>query len=178
MARSASSGPPLNPEQVRRLLDLNRETGELRWTAQASFGRLTQCVAGSVARNGYQQVKIGKRVYLGHRLVWLLAHGEWPASNIDHIDGNRLNNAPSNLRLATASQNAQNRGSAIQSASGLLGAIHVPGTSRRREAWESRIKTNGVSKWLGLFRTKEAAHAAYLSAKASLHPFAARTAAA
>lgn len=177
MARIAHD-PPLAFEQVGRLLDLNQETGELRWTAQAAQGRLTQQVAGSSTANGYRQVKIGKRVYLGHRLVWLLAHGEWPATDLDHLDGNRRNNAPSNLRLATASQNAQNRGRAIKSASGVMGAIHVPGTSRRRERWESRIKTNGVSKFLGTFSSPAAAQAAYLAAKAAFHPFAARCAAA
>ena len=176
MAQKAS-GPPLSLEQVQSLLDLNRESGELRWTARASMGRLTQRIAGCVGGCGYQQIKIGKRVYLSHRIVWLLTHGEWPMANIDHIDGNRLNNAPINLRLANASQNRQNLAPQTKSASGLLGAIYRPGTSRRRECWESRIKLDGVSKWIGRFSSPQEAHAAYIAAKSAIHPFAARAAA-
>lgn len=171
------SAPTLKFEEVQRLLDLNHESGELRWTAQAANGRLTQRIAGCVSSNGYQHVKIGKRIYLGHRLVWLLAYGEWPFRDVDHIDGNKLNNAPSNLRLATVSQNAQNRIAPIKSASGIRGVVHVPGTSRRRERWQSRIKVNGKSKFLGTFLSPDAALAAYVAAKAVLHPFAARAAA-
>jgi len=176
MARTTSD-PPLRLDQVERLLDLNRETGELRWTANAAFGRLTQRIAGHVGSGGYLSVKIGKRMHLGHRIVWLLVHGEWPAKSIDHIDGNRSNNAPINLRLANASENAQNRAAATKSSSGLLGAIHRKATRRRRECWESRIKLDGVSKWIGRFTSPEAAHAAYIAAKSAAHPFAARAAA-
>jgi len=162
----------LDADEVRRLLDLNYETGELRWTAAASSGRIAGRIAGYVSNNGYCQIKIGQRMYLAHRLVWLIVHGEWPAGQIDHIDGNRLNNAVDNLRVVTAAQNIQNIAvTGRKSASGLVGAIYVPGEPRRRDKWESRIKVNGVSHRLGLYATPEAAHAVYLRAKAQLHPY-------
>lgn len=161
----------LNAEEVRRLLDLNFETGELRWTAAASQGRLAGRIAGSVGSCGYRQIKIGQRMYLAHRLIWLIVNGEWPAGQIDHIDGDRTNNAVCNLRDVTGAQNKQNIAvSGRKSASGLAGAVYIPGGSRRRDKWESRIKVNGVSHHLGLHSTPEAAHAAYLSAKARFHP--------
>lgn len=163
---------PLSPEQVRNLLDLNVETGEMRWTAAASQGRIANRVAGSFHANGYQQIKMGKRNYLGHRVVWAIVHGEWPSKNIDHIDGNRANNSVANLRLVTKRQNMQNLAvTGTKSASGLMGAVHVPGSIRRRERWEARIRVNGVQKHLGLFKTPEEAHAAYMSAKAQFHPY-------
>lgn len=162
----------LRAEQVRQLLDLNVETGELRWTAAASQGRLTQRVAGSAHAGGYRQIKIGKRVHLAHRLVWLIVHGEWPHGQVDHIDGDRSNNALSNLRVVTGAQNKQNIAvTGRKSVSGLVGAVFVPGGTRRRDRWESRIKVNGASRHLGHFDTPEAAHAAYLGAKAQVHPF-------
>lgn len=163
---------PLNAEQAKRLLDLNVETGELRWTASASMGRLTQRIAGSAHANGYRQVKIGQRAYLAHRLVWLIAHGEWPQGQIDHIDGCRTNNALCNLRVVTSGQNKQNIAvTQRKSVSGLVGAVYVPGGTRRRDRWESRIKLNGVSTHLGHFATPEEAHAAYMRAKARVHPY-------
>jgi hypothetical protein len=168
----------LSPEEIRGLFDLNVETGELRWKASTSRGQHTQRVAGSDHRLGYRQVKIGKKGYLVHRVVWAIVHGEWPAKHVDHIDGNKANNAVTNLRLATVGQNAQNRAvTGVKSVSGLMGAVHVPGTSRRREKWESRIKVNGVSKHLGCFTTPQAAHEAYMQAKAKFHPYFSRASA-
>lgn len=165
MARTTQ--PTLCAEQVRLLLDYNVETGELRWTAAASKGRLTQRVAGSMTANGYRQVKIGRSMYLAHRLAWLIVHGEWPDGQIDHINGNRADNSLGNLRVLTHSQNKQNIAvTGTKSRSGLMGAVYVPGSSRRRERWESRIKVNGVSRHLGRYASPEEAHAAYMRAKA------------
>lgn len=66
-----------------------------------------------VASNGYLKIKVGCKhpdadchgyVY-AHLLVWLNAGGRRPRRNelIDHIDTDRLNNLPSNLRLKTRS---------------------------------------------------------------------------
>ena len=46
-----------------------------------------------------------------HRIVWMLKNNsEIPEGlQIDHIDRNRQNNHPSNLRVVTPSQNAMNR---------------------------------------------------------------------
>lgn len=41
-----------------------------------------------------------------HRLVWTLLYGEIPPTmDINHIDGNKANNHPRNLELATRSEN-------------------------------------------------------------------------
>lgn len=160
----------LTPEQIRTLLDLNVETGELRWTAAASQGRLTQRIAGSLAGNGYWQIKTGKVCYLAHRIVWAIVHGEWPEKDIDHIDGNRANNALSNLRLVTKAQNMQNLAvTGKNTASGIAGAIHRPANQRRREKWEAKIRVNGVLRHLGSFDDPQKAHARYMQVKTQIH---------
>lgn len=50
----------------------------------------------------------GGRVETAHRIVWFLTHGEIPDGMvINHIDGDKLNNHPSNLELVTPAGNAR-----------------------------------------------------------------------
>lgn len=77
---------------------------------------------------------------------------------VDHIDGNRLNNQRSNLRLATSSQNKCNRGPRKDNKSGLKGVSW----HSQRSQWTARIKTiDGKYLFLGLFESKKQAALAY-----------------
>ena len=66
---------------------------------------------------------------------------------INHIDGNRLNNQKSNLRLATSSQNKINRGPRKDNQSGYKGVSW----HNQRKKWTARIMISGKYKHLGLF---------------------------
>jgi hypothetical protein len=76
---------------------------------------------------------------------------------VDHIDGNRLNNQRSNLRLATSSQNKINRGPRSDNKSGYKGVSW----HKQRNKWTARIMVNGFYKHLGLFDEIENAVEAY-----------------
>ena len=79
---------------------------------------------------------------------------------VDHIDTNPLNNRRDNLRLATTSQNAMNKGKPVTNTSGFKGA-HYHKLSR---VWEAAITVNGKQKHLGSFGTAEEAYEAYCKA--------------
>ena len=121
--------------------------------------------AGTVNKiSGYALVSVNAKQYYSHRLVWLYLHGEWPRGCIDHIDGNRTNNRPENLRDATLVVNAQNlRRASRRNVSGYLGVM--PSLSK----WQAQININGVQTYLGTFETAQLAHAAYLEAKRKHH---------
>jgi hypothetical protein len=76
---------------------------------------------------------------------------------IDHIDGNRLNNQRSNLRFATSSQNKANRGPRKDNTSGYKGVSW----HKQRNKWTARIKANDKYQYLGLFSNKIDAAKAY-----------------
>lgn len=75
---------------------------------------------------------------------------------VDHIDGNGLNNQRSNLRIVTRRVNDQNR---IEHRKGkLVGAIFHKYSGK----WQARIKIDGKRKSLGYFKTEQEAHKAYV----------------
>lgn len=153
--------------RARHLFHLDHETGVLTWQAPAGYRkRLVGTRAGGMHPAGYRQIKFDRHVYLEHRVVWLIVHGHWPKMDLDHIDGDRANNRPANLREVTVSQNAQNRRRPHR-ANPYIGTSLCEGGN----SWEARIKLNGKSTYLGRFPTAEAAHAAYVAAKRELHEF-------
>jgi hypothetical protein len=115
---------------------------------------------GGINSHGYRQVRVDYRLHYVHRLVWLYHYGENPSGPIDHIDGNKLNNAIANLRIVSIIENAQNTVG--------RGTSHRPGYLN--PAYQSRITVNGKAMHLGVFRCEEEAHQAYLEAKRKLHP--------
>jgi hypothetical protein len=82
----------------------------LRWRVSPRRNVAAGSPAGCLCNiKGYWLVRVDGRLYRAHRLVWALSRDEDPGKRqIDHIDGNRSNNAPANLRLATSSENTCN----------------------------------------------------------------------
>lgn len=85
---------------------------------------------------------------------------------VDHIDGNRQNNAFSNLRCVDRRTNAENHRKAhSHSKTGLIGASF----NRQKAKYVAQIKTKSGLKYLGQFDSAAEAHAAYVSAKRIHH---------
>lgn len=72
---------------------------------------------------------------------------------IDHIDGNGLNNTRSNLRPATAKQNAQNKRTPSTNTSGCRGVSW----NKNANKWAAHIKIMGAPRHLGYFTDKNQA---------------------
>lgn len=63
--------------------------------------------AGSIDMEGYYRVQLENKVYKCHRIVWAL-HNEKDIDSdfvVDHVDGNKSNNDPSNLHLVSIFEN-------------------------------------------------------------------------
>lgn len=63
-----------------------------------------------VHQNGYASVSVLGKSYRRSRVIYSLCKGHIPEGMfVDHIDGNRLNDHPDNLRLVTPQQNQWNK---------------------------------------------------------------------
>jgi len=92
------------------------------------------------------------------QLMHVVIMGDNPLKlDIDHKDGDGVNNQKSNLRLCTHQQNMMNRRLGINSSSKYKG-VHY---SNVRQKWQSRIQTEGRRISLGFFNNKEDAARAY-----------------
>lgn len=90
-----------------------------------------------------------------HRLIMGAGKGQ----EVDHIDGNRLNNRRSNLRLATNAENQQNTGSR-------KGSSRHKGVSwiAARGVWRVAFNWRGKTHFVGYFTDEAEAALAYNAA--------------
>lgn len=146
----------LTQAELKAQFHYNHVSGKFIYIAHSTQQNLIGTVAGHI-NNGYVEIKINNKRYLAHRLAWLFMIGEFPVLDIDHTDGNRLNNVFSNLRLASKSENRMNCGVCKNNTSGFKGvSLH-----KKSGKWQVFCKANGKNHYLGLHLTPELASQAY-----------------
>jgi frataxin-like iron-binding protein CyaY len=84
---------------------------------------------------------------------------------VDHRNGHTLDNRRSNLRLATQSQNMQNRAKKLNVSSKFIGVCF----DKKRGKWKAQIKTGGENIFLGRFSSETDAARAYDRAAREYH---------
>ncbi len=151
----------LTVEWLRDNVAYEPETGSFLWKKRG-FGRTMGRVLGTTVWPGYSIIKVDGTVYYAHRLAWFFVHGAWPSGHIDHIDGNKANNAIANLRVATSAQNAAGRSTKRTIAPSRGVFPHGPG-------FVARIHHAGKRHYLGYFPTLEGAKAAYEAKAKEIH---------
>lgn len=150
----------LTLERLKARLIYNPETGIFVWTETFSGTCRQGWPAGRMGTGksaNYLRITVDGREYRAHRLAWLWMTGEWPISQIDHINGRGDDNRWSNLRSATQSQNKANSPVYRNSKSGIKG-ISWNASSRK---WNASIQVNKKLIHLGRFADINDAAKAY-----------------
>lgn len=114
-------------------------------------------VANRNNNNGYCQVSLNGEKVMYHNIIWILSTDEdIPESmEIDHINGNKLDNRIENLRVVSHRINMQNQ--KVHRDGKLVG--HT--SKKRNKRYMSQIQINSKRIHLGYFKTKQEAHKAY-----------------
>ena len=102
-----------------------------------------------------------RRTVLMHREIM----GVTGRVEIDHVDGNALNNRRKNLRAATSQQN---KFAHRRKAAGVTSRFRGVSWDSKNEKWSASIKINNKSKRLGRFDAEEEAALAYRDAAKAL----------
>lgn len=148
-------------------LHYSPETGDFTWMKEPSIidGRNKFKTAGTNRRTAIYIGLPNFGLVAAHRLAWIYVHGSIPdGMEIDHKDCDPTNNRLDNLRLATSSQQKQNKRVQSNNRAGLKGAYYH--ACRTGKKWRSQIKVGQRLIFLGYFHTAEEAHEAYALAAA------------
>jgi len=106
----------------------------------------------SVTSDGYIATRIEGRHVTAHRIIWTMHnHDIHDGMQIDHIDGNRMNNDISNLRCVTHQDNTKNSSLRSDNRSRVVGVSWFKATSR----WIVDIGVDGRKKHIGYFINKD-----------------------
>lgn len=127
----------------------------------------------SLHPRGYAQANIdGKRVLLHRFILEIRSVGRGRGSGafvaqVDHINGDKLDNRKANLRVVTNQQNHQNR-------RGGRGSSQHRGVywNKRHGKWMARVKAHGKTHYFGVFDDELEAAAAARKGRELLLPLA------
>ena len=112
-------------------------------------------IAGSIQRptgkkNQYRIISINGQFIFAHRAAYIMHCGEIPdGMYVDHIDGNGLNNALSNLRVVSNKENSRNMRRYENNTSGCTGVSF----DKARGRWAAAIFVDKKHIYLGRHKT-------------------------
>ena len=177
------SEQPFAVEALRLLLDYDPATGAFSWRSRdeglfkaadrtglrAAHRSWNKKYAGQPVRTtldgkGYHRIRLLGKSLPAHRAAFAIAHGRWPAADIDHLDGDRANNKLANLREVSRALNSRNKHVPTRAASGVPGVFW----RERDRRWVAVIGVDGRGRHLGQFASMEEAIAVREQAERAL----------
>jgi hypothetical protein len=153
-------------QRLKELFSYDQQTGDLIVTARRSKSpHPINVPCRTLNARGYYVAVVDRRQYRVHRLIWAYHHGSIPPGmQIDHINGNQIDNRLQNLRVVTPSENSRNRPLIARNRTGTHGV-----------RWNKRDKAYVVhigAEYIGFYKSLPQAIAARKAAERRLgyHP--------
>ena len=112
----------------------------------------------------YKRINLNNKLYGLHQIIFLYHYGYIP-TNVDHIDGNKLNNFIENLREATHSQNQHNKKASKTNTSGFKNVTWC----KTKNQWKVHLMVNKKMNNIGYFEDIELADLAAIEAREKYH---------
>lgn len=159
---------PTMPAQslLTHLFSYDAESGRLFWKNPRSRTQRPGDEAGCEYQNGtkrYRIVNISKKLYLTHRIIWVMRYGRLGDDQIiDHVDQDGLNNRLPNLRIADKRLNSINAKMHSNNTSGCKGVTF----DAAKRKWMAQMVVRGKRLHLGRFADINDAIAARRAAEA------------
>jgi len=155
----------LTQEYLKECFNYNPETGVLIWKKRPITHFKNErcykifntkyslkpagCIEKGIRRTPYIVASINNKSHRVHRLIWKLVTG-YDANQIDHPNGNGIDNRWCNLRDVTTTENNRNMPLGVLNKSGVLGIFW----DKKRNQWRAGIKFNKKSIHLGYYNDK------------------------
>jgi len=160
--------PPAS--ELRRHLSYDPDTGHLTRLITTTRKAGSRAGTQKVGRKDkpYFAVGVCSAYFFVHRVAWKIMTGEEPPENIDHINGDTLDNRWRNLRAATHGENQFNQRIPKNNTSGIKGVFWENGRAGSKN-WRVVVTAYGQVHRLGRFYSKEAAAEAASAKRAELH---------
>jgi len=134
----------MNLETARKLYNYNPDTGvitnKISRGAKVLAGRKAGCM-----QRGYRVLQTKGKMYMAHRIAWLLFYGELPLNEIDHINHNRSDNRITNIRSVTHAENQRNARLQKNNKWGISGVVWI----EKHKKWRANIWVNNQNLHLG-----------------------------
>jgi len=135
-------------EELHRLFRYDRETGKLYWKISPTFARIkVGDEAGCLNSTGYLRVKIQRKNYYIHRIIYKMCHKVEPPTYLDHINQIKSDNRLENLREIDHGHNVRRS----------MNGKRVYVDASRKKKYRAILEINGKNHYIGRFYTYEEA---------------------
>jgi hypothetical protein len=144
------------------------DNSSIRWARKANGGKHIGDLVGMSNVSGGHRIcllTINRKLipFVESNVIWFLRNNNWAESEIDHIDGNPLNNSIDNMRLASRSENCCNTALRSDNKTGYKGIYP------RYGKWSVQIWKDKKCHNLGIYETIEEAIAIRVMGLNKLH---------
>jgi hypothetical protein len=161
--------PPLSKRKILTLFSVDLSSGRVFWIKPPkNHSNLIGKEAGAFRFNaldrskGYWVIHVDGKSYRRGRIIYRVACGDWP-DILDHIDGNGVNDIPTNLRKASVLQNSWNHRTRKKKSDLPMGV-----RADRHGRYVARISCRKKHFHLGVFDSPEEAQSVYISKRKEL----------